>query len=444
MNDTLILILSLAAIAVCVCANFFWKVNMGLAAMTAAFIIGCLFVGDQVSTIFSYWPDNLIFFMIASNLFFGYARENGTLELFGRKILWLFRGSTKAIAWVFMALAIVLGVLGAGPGTIVLLAPIAFAVAGQLGMNPVILAYAVNEGYSIGTMNPWTGTGVVLYGLVEEAGVANYTGVYLRTYLAMSLQKILFVGIVWALFTWLVKYKRKSSLSGGMAALNEEPGAYNPVQRKTLALVIGSFTLLIIPNIINTLFTIDAVWFTRVVALCRPHAVLIFFALLANIFKLAKTHDVLENLPMNTVLTIAGVCFLMEIAKGAGLLEGVSAIFSGGHIPRFLVPAVFCLLGGFMSLFASGTSVVLPLMFPLVPALSEATGIPLVTLYAAAQIGALTTPFSPFSTAGSLLVGLAPEEDKNYLFRTQFVLALIFLVAGFVLVGLGYCNLFGM
>ena len=61
-----------------------------------------------------------------------------------------------------------------------------------------------------------------------------------------------------------------------------------------------------------------------------------------------------------------------------------------------------------------------------------------------AQIGALTTPFSPFSTAGSLLVGLAPEEDKTFLFRTQFVLALIFLVAGFVLVGLGYCNLFAL
>ena len=442
MSDTAVLILSLAAIAVCVFANFFWKVNMGLAAMTAAFVIGCLCVGSSASEIFGYWPDNLIFFMIASNLFFGYARENGTLDLFGRKILWHFRGSDKMLAWVFTALAILLGILGAGPGTIVLLAPIAFAVAGQLGMNPVVLAFAVNEGYSIGTMNPWTGTGVVLYGLVEEAGVANYTSVYLMTYLAMAIQKLLFVGCVWAFFTWIKKDSRGARLSGNGAAMSQKPEDYTPIQKKTLALVVGSFTLLIIPNIANTLFSIDSVLFTRFVALCRPHAVLIIFALLANILKLADTREVLENLPMNTVLTIAGVCFLMEIAKGAGLLDMVSAIFSSESLPRFLVPAVFCLLGGFMSLFASGTSVVLPLMFPLVPALSEATGIPLVTLYAAAQIGALTTPFSPFSTAGSLLVGLAPEEDKDYLFKQQFILALVLLGAAFVLVGLGYCSLF--
>lgn len=443
MSDNTILIMSLAAIAVCVFVNFFWKINMGLAAMTAAFVIGCLFVGSSASQIFGYWPDNLIFFMIASNLFFGYARENGTLELFGRKILWLFRSSTKMICWVFTALAIMLGVLGAGPGTIVLLAPIAFAVAGQLGMNPVIVAFAVSEGYSIGTMNPWTGTGVVIYGLVEEAGIVNFTHVYLMTYLAMAVQKLLFVAGIWVFYTWISKDRHAARLSE-VGTLTEKPGDYSPIQKKTLALVVASFTLLIIPNIINTLFDIDSVAFSRIVALCRPHAILIIFALLANVLKLADTKHVLENLPMNTVLTIAGVCFLMEIAKNAGLLEMVSSIFAHESMPRFMVPAVFCLLAGFMSLFASGTSVVLPLMFPLVPALSQATGIDLVVLYAAAQIGALTTPFSPFSTAGSLLLGLAPEENKDYLFKKQFTLALVLLGAAFVLVLLGYCNIFAL
>ena len=440
MSDSVILAASLAAIAACVCANFFLKVNMGLAAMSAAFIIGCLMQGSTAATVYGYWSDNLIFFMLASNLFFGYARENGTLDLFGRKVLWLFRGSTKSICWVFTFLAILLGMLGAGPGTIVLLAPIAFSVTGQLGMDPLMLAFAVNEGYSIGTMNPWTGTGVVLYGLVEEAGVANFTGVYLRTYMTLALEKLLFIALVWAVCTWLRKSRAPRVESAGADA-EEKPGDFNLVQKKTLTLIVSSFVLLIIPNILDTFLTVDSVFFARLVKLCRPQAVLVIFALAANVMRLADTREILEKLPMNTVLTIAGICFLMEIARGAGLLELVSGVFSGS-MPKFLVPAVFCFMSGFLSLFASGTSVVLPLMFPLVPALSQATGIGMVTLYAAAQIGALTTPFSPFSTAGSLLVGLAPEEYKDYLFKRQFILALILLLLAFLLAMTGFCGIF--
>ena len=170
---------------------------------------------------------------------------------------------------------------------------------------------------------------------------------------------------------------------------------------------------------------------------------LIIFALIASIMNIANPKKVLQKMPMGTVFTIAGVCFLMELAKKVGLLESVVAVFEGGNIPSFLIAPVFCLIAAFLSLFASGTSVVLPLLFPMVPALATATGLNVVALYTAAQIGALSTPISPFSTAGAQFVGLAPDDKlADSLVKQQFVLAIVMMVLTSIAALLGLCNIF--
>ena len=102
MSNSAILITCLIAIAVAIGASFKWKLNMGILSMAFAFVIGCLMQGQTASTVFGFWPDNLIFFMIASALFYGFARENGTLTAFGSKILWRFRKNVKIFLWVFL------------------------------------------------------------------------------------------------------------------------------------------------------------------------------------------------------------------------------------------------------------------------------------------------------------------------------------------------------
>lgn len=443
MGDTAILVISLTAIIVCILLNFFLKVNLGMLSMAVAFIVGCVLQGTSASTIYGYWPDNLIFFMIAGNLFFGYARANETILVFGKKILWIFRKMPSMIFWVFTFLSLLLGVLGSGPAVLVLLAPLGFVIAEQLGMNPFVLAYAVAEGYNIGTMNPWTGSGVILYGILEEAGVQDFTNVYLRTYFTFALQILLFCALVWAYFTFIRKEKDCKLQKGmSMESIIDPPQPFTPVQRKTMIIIVLSFSVLFIPNIINTLFTIDSVLWKNFLKLCKPQAVLIIFALAASVMKLADTKQVLAKIPMNSILTIAGICFLIEIAKNAGLLEVVSSAFSGGSFPTFLVPAMFCLVAGVLSFFASGTTVVLPLMFPLVPAISVATGIGVVTLFAAAQIGALITPISPFSTCGAQLVGVAPDKIRDRLIKQEIIAAIVTLAMGFLLCLTGFCSIF--
>ena len=448
MSGNTVLILCLIAIVLSIAICFKTGINMGLLAMSFAFIIGCLFCGEKAATVFGYWPDSLIFFLIASSLFYGFARENGTLTLFGKKLLYKFRKSVNMIPFVFAFIAFLLGLLGAGPGTIVLLAPLGYSVCAQIGIDPLLMVFAIDTGYNCGTQNPWTGSGVVLYGLVEESGIAADVAIqtYMLSYATFLINKVFFLVLFYVVFKFLKKKTGKETVNANARSLDilsKEPEAFSPIQKKTMALIVVSFCLLVIPNIANTLFTIKNPVFKNLVAFCKPQAVLIVFALIACIAKIGEPKKVINKVPVATILTIAGVCFLMEIAKKNGLLDTVVAIFQGGTIPTFLIAPVFCFIAAFLSIFASGTSVVLPLLFPMVPALVAATGVNSVALYAAAQIGALATPISPFSTAGAQFVGLAPNDElSDKLVKQQFVLALVMMVLTSIAALFGLCNIF--
>lgn len=128
MSNTAILWTCLIAIVICIVVSFKWEINIGIMAMSYAFLIGCLGQEQTAVKVCDYWPDNLTFLMIASALLYGFARENGTLTVFGSKVLWKFRKHIKLIPWVMFFVAAVMGFLDAGPGTIVLIFPIDFAI----------------------------------------------------------------------------------------------------------------------------------------------------------------------------------------------------------------------------------------------------------------------------------------------------------------------------
>lgn len=443
MSNTTIILLCFIAVAIAIVLSFVKNVNLGITAMTGAFLIGVLMLGKSVSDVYSYWPDNWVFFLIAGALFYGFARENKTLELLGSKMLYFFRDKVVMVPIVFLVIAMIMGYLGAGPGTLVLLSPIGYAICQQIGMDPLLMVFAIDCGYNCGTMNPFTGTGVVLYGLVEEtAGAELGFATYFHTYGLFVLSKLIQVALIYAYFHMKKRDGSELGKDVKIEALQKKPEPFNDIQKKTLVLILLCFCLMVVPNVVNTFAKFPKGSMAKTfVNLCKPHAVLIIFSMIASIMNLASPKKVLQRIPMNTVMIVSGVAFLMEIAKEAGLNDLVVAFFQGSTFPKFMLAPVFVLIAAFLSLFSSGTGVVLPLMFPMVPALSMATGLNPVTLYAAAQIGALATPISPFSTAGSQFVGLAPEEYNDYLVKGQLVLGIVMALIGAAMALIGFCSI---
>lgn len=443
MSNTIVLWACLIAIILVIVAYNMWRVNMGIAAMAFAFIIGCVLQGEKAATIYKYWPDNLVFFLLACSLFFEFASENGALLVFGKKLLYRFRNNLKLIPWVMFVITAILAFLGAGTASQVLIAPISYAIGLQIGMDPLMTVCAVSLGYTVGTYNPWTGMGVQMIGFVENNGVATEIAVRTATanYCTTLVKQCVTMAVCYFFFNWLTARKRKAAGEvQSFSAKNieiEKPEEFNPVQKKTFVLIVLSFLILVIPNMLNTWFKFESPIIQNLILVCQPHSIFLIFAMIASVMKLADTKEVIKRLPMNTILLVAGVCFLMEIAKAAGMVEVIEGLF-GSSVPKFLVGPFLCLIAGILSIFSSTWSVVLPLMYPLVPPLAAATGLNPVGLYSAILFGSNATGFSPFSTAGSMLVGLAPDELREAMIPRMIVLAVAMLVLTMVL------GLFGM
>ena len=104
------------------------------------------------------------------------------------------------------------------------------------------------------------------------------------------------------------------------------------------------------------------------------------------------------------------------VAITAGTIE-LLASWAGSSLPTWSVPVVFSLIGAVMSFFSSTLGVVCPALFPLVPALAQATGLNPLIIFSSIVIGAQSSAISPFSSGGSLIIGsCTTEEERNHMF----------------------------
>ncbi|MDQ7096535.1 SLC13 family permease [Desulfosporosinus sp. PR] len=433
MSNTAVLWSCLIAIGISIAVTYKWKVNLGFMAMSFAFLIGCMFQGDTVATVFGFWPNSIVFFLIAACLLFGFAAENGTMKMFGDKLLWRFRKNINFIPILIFLVAMLLGFLGAGSSTMVIVTPIAYSIGIAAGVDPMLIVFGVGMGYITGGYNPWTGTGVIMLGLIEKnaaaVGAASASQIYMRVWLTFVIKQIIFMAIFYVFYN-VIKKKRNKGLQGNESReiKIEKPADYTPVQKKTLILILISCLVIVIPSLVSTWFHPKGWFFTDLVNLCKPQAILVIAAVIANIMKLADPKKVINRLPMGAILMIVGVSFLMGIATKAGLLDVLVSLFKNEALPAFLVAPLLSILASFLTIFTSANFVVAPLLFSMVPALSAAMGLNPVGLYASIMIGADATSISPFSDAGAQLIAFAPDELKDRMVTKQF--GMVFVVWG--------------
>jgi di/tricarboxylate transporter len=169
---------------------------------------------------------------------------------------------------------------------------------------------------------------------------------------------------------------------------------------------------------------------------------MVIAAILARALKLGDEKDIIRKLPMNTILMIAGVALLLGIAKEAGLVDQIASILTN-NIPKFWVPAMLVLFAAFLSFFSSGTSVVCPLMYPLVPVLATSLSLNPVMLFSCIFIGAMASSLSPFSTGGAMVISGCPDPKiKEQL--TTWMIPVSAVVVPAICIVLATVGLFGL
>lgn len=407
-------VLILFSIFLAIAYGFITKRNSGFVAIAFSFIIGCFFMGMKPSEVIACWPIKVFFYVFAVTVFFNFSRQNGTLQKLSYKLLYSFRTHPKSLLFVLFFANLAMAALGVGNMPVeAMFAPIMIMVCEKLEISYLIGAIAVNFGSIAGANFMTSVNGMVFRGLIDDAGMPEVSFGYVAIIFLISIINPLIVLLVY-------NFTKGRKIGNHELQDFEKPEPFNTVQIKNLILMVFLLAIVLIGPIMKSIFKDNAI-ITNIGGKLDVSLVSIVFIVIASLMKIGDEKKAIQQAPWNTLILLSGVGMLINIASKAGLMD-ILAAWITGSIPTFFVPMAFALVGAFMSFFSSTIGVVCPVLFPIIPSVANLTGINPMVLFVSLVIGAQASAISPFSAAGSMLVGACTDEKTSTkLFKDQII-----------------------
>ncbi len=397
--------LILSAILASIILGYLTKVNVGLYALGFAYVIGCFLLGMKPKAIIAMWPMDIFMILFSVNLFYSFAIANGTLEKVAGNILYFSRKRVILMPFVIFVIAHLLSAMGAGFYAILaFIMPFSLIICKKTGMSPIIGVMSAAGGAVSGGKFIISVSGKVMEQLIVAAGFGSdeATKYVLSIYLATTLFEFLIVASIF-IFTkqWKVVHVELDI---------ERPGPFDQKQKITLGLIGAIISIMLLPYILG--LVVKGRWLDLVQANLDISLLSVIGSILALLFKVGDEKKQLKAMPWGTIVMICGVGILIELGVEAGMIGAVSSWVSGS-IPAAVVPSIMVLLAGIMSFFSSTTGVVLPTLYPMVPAVLASSTIPAALMFAAINIGSISTGISPFSSGGGISLSSCPDEESE-------------------------------
>lgn len=432
MNSTIMTVICFSAFAISIFISYKKKLNTGLLSMAFAYLIGCFLMNLKVSDIIDLFPVRIMFLLFSVCLFYGYAIQNGTMNVIADHIIYRFRKKSKLLPFVLYILSFGLTVMGASPPAISsFLAPICIIIGESTGIHYLIMLVLISLGSSAGSLVPWGQGGLILRGILETS---NYKKLAIAIPVKICFN-LFITGLIALVIIYIVfkAYKTK--------ALDiQKPVGFNCVQKKTLLILCFVLALVMIPSIMDTFY--PNLKLSGVVRILDIQMLSILGAVICSILKLGDERKVLlEAVPWNTIVLVSGVCMLFGVVTKTGLFDSLIQILDH-NLSEVVIGCLFILLAGFMSFFSGAMSVVIPLLLPIAIQICS-TGLYSVTALASAiTIGAVMTCMSPFSTAGSFILSCIQEPaERDKMFGKQFLTTCLLFIVPIILMSIGFYSI---
>jgi di/tricarboxylate transporter len=178
--------LSLGALLLAIVVSCTIRLHVGFLAIALAWVVGVYIAGMSAEEVMEGFPTHLFLTLAGVTLLFSQAQANGTLSLIAHRAVRHCRGNVGVMPIMFFLLAFVLASIG--PGNIAstaLVAPMAMAVAGQVGVPAFLMAIMVGNGANAGSLSPIAPTGIIVNGVMAQIGLGGFeTLTYLNNMVA--------------------------------------------------------------------------------------------------------------------------------------------------------------------------------------------------------------------------------------------------------------------
>ena len=411
--------ISLGALLITIILSCTSRIHVGFLAISLAWVVGVYIAGLSPNEVMSGFPTRLFLTLTGVTLLFSQAQANGTLDRIARRAVQYCRGNVGIIPIMFFGLAFVLASIG--PGNIAataLVAPMAMAVAGQVGIPVFLVAIMVGNGANAGSLSPIAPTGIIVNEIMADVGLAGFE---LHTYLNNMVAHTVIAFVAYFLLGGWKLLGRYHNAKIAVPDSSESTSTESSFTQPHL-ITIGTIFVLII----------GVVFFGVHIGLGAFGA--------ANVLSLLRVGDEVKAItimPWRVIMMVCGVTVLISMLDKTGGLDLFTRLLAGMSTPESAT-AVIAFSTGFISIYSSTSGVVLPAMLPTVPGLVEQLGnVSPLAIASAMNVGGHLVDVSALSTLGALCMAAAPAgEDTRLLFNKLMAWGLSMTV-----VGAGVCYL---
>lgn len=416
------------AMIMAVVLGYLTRINIGLFAIAFAYLLGSFGMGLSPSEVIEMWPLRIFFVIFSVCLFYSFAMVNGTLERLAERLLYRCRNMPWVLPYAVLLTATLIAAMGAGYYTVLaFMAPITLILCRRTGLDLVLGGMAANYGALAGANFMSSQSGIIFRGLMTGNGVDD-TQAFLYATSIFAATMIVPLVVISAM---VAMPRNRAHLSAASDMAPPEP--LDATQRKTLGLTLLMMALVLLGPVLHLLMPNNET-ITYLNSKIDIGLIASIFSVIALLLKLGDERKAIALVPWSTLIMICGMGMLIQVAIAAGTITALAG-WLGSSIHPWLLPVVFGIIAGLMSLFSSTLGVVTPTLFPLVPQLADSLAVSPMLLFTAIVVGAQATAISPFSSGGSLILGSAPDEStRSALFpRLLFQAAPIGFVAAMVI-----------
>ena len=441
MSETTLAILSLVVLAVVVALGFIKKMNLGFLALGAAFILGTL-GGMKAKAITGGFDSSMFVTLVGVTFLFGMASQNGTLDLFSKKIVALVGKHTVLIPVLMFFLSAFISAIG--PGHIaagILMTTFAVYLAFEMKINPVTTALFAKLGANAGCASPLSLTGVLAKSLTEKelervtSGALEDAGGTLLAQLQNYNEAHIFLSTLLSgfIFTLIIYVATKSY----------KVKADNPLKLRDIPKFNRSQTYTIIAIVAMVVLCIGFKFDTGLTAFVAASILILLGA--------ADEKKAIKGIPWGTLVFICGVGTLINVIDKLGGISMISDFLTGLMGPKSATP-ILAATSGILSWVSSTTGVVMPALFPIVSevVVKFAPNLHYQELIAAVTATSFAAAISPLSTGGAIIMSAisaskeTTNEENNKMFKNLFLLSVANVAVNVLLAALGVFSLGGL
>ncbi len=370
-------------------------INLGALALVMTFLVGAIFVGENVKEMYSGFPVDLLVLLAGVTYLFAIAESNGAVGRVVEGAARLVKDRRALIPWVVFVVAALPAMAGAlGSAGVALLAPLALRLARAYEIDRRMIGLMVVHGAACGNFSPLN----VLSAIVTQAVARNG--------LQMSAMSLFLGNLAYNVALAVVIYLTFGGLRLGWRA--------ETVAQPTDELV-ESTPQRWSGDQLCTLFVMMAVAVAAFGFGLNIGFVALSAAVALHLIFPASSGKAEQRIAWSVAMLVCGIVTYVAALQRYGTVEAVGRGIAGLSSP-LVTGLLLCVVGAITSAFASSAGI-LGALIPLAVPLMARGEINPTGLVVALALSATVVDATPFSTVGALVVANAEDDERAQVYR---------------------------